>query len=580
MNDLELSMARRSEPIAKRRPASLRYAVAIALVALAFLCRLSLDPFLGQESHPYATFYIAVALAEFLCGFGPALVVLFLGLIASLWFIVPPRDAIVIRGLADAVEILLYFFVNGTILFLMEWLQKARQEAAANALLARQKQGELEADIAARLKAEEALQESEQRFRSLAENLQDAVWLSSIDSRKIWYVNPAYGRIWGRSAGALTADAFDWMHSIHNEDRLRVQQAFQRAGEIDGFELEYRLHRPDGSTRWVRSRGFPIRTAGAKLICTAHIAEDITVRKQMERARAKNREELERLVGERTARLQDTIGELEHFSYALTHDMRAPLRAMRSYAELVKELCPPTPTDIHEYCRRIITAAERLDLLICDSLNYAKVVRADLPSRPVDLGKLIADIINTYPNLELYQAHIQVVGELPVVLGHEAGLTQCFSNLLSNAVKFLMPGRPAEIRIWAEPRERRVRINVEDNGIGIPRSAQHRLFGMFQRLTNQNEGTGIGLAIVRKVVERMGGTVGAISEPGQGSRFWIELSLAKSKAAPCINSETGAPQVLSSSQAAEEREANPIPTGAEKLIKTAHIGFRESTSLT
>jgi PAS domain S-box-containing protein len=535
MNNLipRLSGAGQLKPVAQRHPPSLRYAIAIALVALAFLSRLSLDPFLGEETHPYATFYIAVALAEFLCGLGPALVVLFLGLFASLWFIVPPRDTIVIRGLGDAVEILLYFFVSGTIVFLMERLQNARLEAAANALLARQKQAELEADIAARLKAEEALQESEQRFRSLAENLQDAVWLMSPDFKSVWYVNPAYDRIWGRSTGTLSADAFDWMRSIHAEDRSRVQQVFERAGAADCFELEYRLHRPDGSTRWVRSRGFPIKTEGAKLICAAHIAEDITVRKQMERARAKNREELERLVQERTARLQETIGELEHFSYALTHDMRAPLRAMRSYAELVKELCPAAPPEGREYCRRIITAAERLDLLICDSLNYAKVVRADLPSRPIDLRKLVAGIIDTYPNLELYKAHIQVIGELPVVLGHEAGLTQCFSNLLSNAVKFLAPGRPPEIRIWAESHDRRVRINVEDNGIGMPKSAQHRLFGMFQRLTNQNEGTGIGLAIVRKVAERMGGTVGVVSEPGQGSRFWVELRLAP-KANPAL----------------------------------------------
>src|SRR5690242_15283828 len=113
MNGLEVSEGSRVEPVSQYRPVPLRYAVAIGLVALALISRLSLDPFLGQESHPYATFYIAVALAEFLCGFGPALVVLFLGLIASLWFIVPPRDSLVIKGLADAVEILLYFFVSG-----------------------------------------------------------------------------------------------------------------------------------------------------------------------------------------------------------------------------------------------------------------------------------------------------------------------------------------------------------------------------------------------------------------------------------------------------------------------------------
>jgi signal transduction histidine kinase len=112
---------------------------------------------------------------------------------------------------------------------------------------------------------------------------------------------------------------------------------------------------------------------------------------------------------------------------------------------------------------------------------------------------------------------------VPTVVGNESLLTQCFSNLLGNAVKFVAPGVRPEVHIRTVLVNDRARITIEDNGVGIPWNAQHRLFGMFQKLDSKYEGTGIGLAIVRKVVERMDGRVGAESEPGKGSRFWVEL---------------------------------------------------------
>ena len=129
-------------------------------------------------------------------------------------------------------------------------------------------------------------------------------------------------------------------------------------------------------------------------------------------------------------------------------------------------------------------------------------------------------------------ADIRLEGDLPVVLGNEALVTQCFSNLLANAVKFVAPGVKPRVRVRAEVREGTARIWVEDNGIGISKDAQGRLFGMFQRLVRGYEGTGIGLAIVRKVVQRMGGRVGVESEEGKGSRFWVELRAARSNDLP------------------------------------------------
>lgn len=236
---------------------------------------------------------------------------------------------------------------------------------------------------------------------------------------------------------------------------------------------------------------------------------------------------------ERTASLQDMVNELEHVSYAITHDIRAPLRAMTTFAQLLLQnaaehgLSPAA----QNYSHRIMTGASRLDTLIREALNYTKAVLQQLPMGPVDLDPLIRGLLDTYPNLHSDKADIQIMGRLPVVQGNESLLT-CFSNLLGNVVKFVAPGQRPKVQIWAEQASKSVRVWVRDHGIGIPQHAQSRLFGTFQKLDNQYEGTGIGLAIVRKVVQRMGGAVGVESAEGLGSRFWVEFPLAPGKGKP------------------------------------------------
>ena len=240
-------------------------------------------------------------------------------------------------------------------------------------------------------------------------------------------------------------------------------------------------------------------------------------------------EELESLVRVRTAKLREMMAELQHVSYAITHDMRAPLRAMSTFAGIIMDEVSQKPDpspELMDSCRRIIASAGRLDQLIQDALNYTKAVLQELPLHPVDLAQLIPGLIESYPNLQADKADIQIEDPLPIVLGEESLLTQCFSNLLGNAVKFVTPGTRPEVHIRVTSSGEIVRVMIQDNGIGIPRESQRRLFGMFERLTTGYEGTGIGLAIVRKVVERMGGKVGVDSAPGRGSRFWVELRAA------------------------------------------------------
>ncbi len=271
----------------------------------------------------------------------------------------------------------------------------------------------------------------------------------------------------------------------------------------------------------------------------ARLRKEALIREQALRTQIEaHAEELEKVVARRTAKLQETVAELEHFSYTITHDMRAPLRAMQGFAGIIEEeYAADQPSASLEYLKRIKTAANRLDQLITDSLNYSRTIRQEIPTEPVDLSELVPDLVDTYPNLLPDKADIKIEGKLPTVIGNEAALTQCFSNLLGNAVKFSKPGAKARIRVRADPPKSQgqpetarngtfARIWIEDEGIGVPKDSLERIFGMFQRAARGYEGTGVGLAIVRKVVERMGGKVGVESELGKGSRFWVELPIA------------------------------------------------------
>jgi PAS domain S-box-containing protein len=265
---------------------------------------------------------------------------------------------------------------------------------------------------------------------------------------------------------------------------------------------------------------------------------DITERKRQE-------EKLEKMVAERTTALRETVGELEAFSYSIAHDMRAPLRSMQSFARIIaEEHAGQLDPEALDYLRRITAAARRLDRLIQDVLNYSKVVNEQMVIEPVDLDRLTREIIETYPGWQPPKADIEIQSALPKVLGNDAFLTQCISNLVSNAIKFVLSGTVPRVRIWAEelmaPAARcdrltdggvpvpQVRLYFQDNGIGIGADQGARIFRMFERIhpSSEYEGTGIGLTIARRAVERMGGAIGFESDLGKGSKFWIQLKRA------------------------------------------------------
>ena len=244
--------------------------------------------------------------------------------------------------------------------------------------------------------------------------------------------------------------------------------------------------------------------------------------------------QLERTVAERTAELRQALGELETFSYSIAHDMRAPLRAMQSFAHVLNtHFAAHLPPEAAEYVRRIGKSADRLDRLIQDVLSYTRVIRGTVPLERVEVDKLVRDMLAAQPEWQPPKAEVTVEGTLPPVWANEAFLTQSISNLLSNAVKFVAPGTMPRVRVRAQlvrgeqvggRAPECVRLYFEDNGIGIASEDRERIFKLLDRIHPETvyEGTGLGLAIVRKAIERMNGQVGMESKPGQGSQFWLQ----------------------------------------------------------
>ena len=255
------------------------------------------------------------------------------------------------------------------------------------------------------------------------------------------------------------------------------------------------------------------------------VASQVSLAIEREKAEAA----LESLVDERTRSLREAIAQMEEFSYSVSHDLRAPVRAIHGYANaLIDDYRDQLDTHAHTYLERIVRSSERMDRLIQDILVYSRLSRREIQLEPVSLSKLISEIIFQYPEMQSPQAEIRVVEPLASVIAHEPSLSQAISNLLGNAVKFVPPGRVPQVRIWTETRDGGVRLWIEDNGIGIDPVHQSRLFGMFERIHGGTtyEGTGIGLAIVRKAAERMNGQTGVESDGHTGSRFWIQLPAA------------------------------------------------------
>lgn len=389
-------------------------------------------------------------------------------------------------------------------------------------------------DVTGRKRAEQAVRESTDRFDIVRDGAQVGFWFCDLPFDELFWDNRVKDHFWLSPEARVTIDTF--YQRIHPDDRQRTREAIADSiANKTRYNIEYRTVSPvDGREKWIRAmgrtsygdQGQPVRFDGVTL--------DMTERRRAEEALreahtllADKAAHLEVLVQQRTAKLREIIGELEAFSYSIAHDMRAPLRSLQGFSDaLLTDYAERLDAEGQSYLVRIAKSAGRMDKLISDVLSYSRVLRGEWPFEPVDVEQLLRGIADTYPMLASDKAEIVLEGEFPLILGSEAMLTQIFSNLLGNAVKFVREGTKPRIRVWAERRGERVRLFVQDNGIGIAPKEHEKIFGIFHQVGRGYEGTGIGLAIVKKSVDRMNGTVGVESQLGQGATFWVELQPA------------------------------------------------------
>jgi PAS domain S-box-containing protein len=379
----------------------------------------------------------------------------------------------------------------------------------------------------------QTLTASELRYRRLFEAAHDGILILDPETRKIIDVNPFLISFLGYSREEFIGKELFEIGLL--KDEAASQLAFRRL-------------RADGSIRYEdlpleTKTGVPVEVEfvsnlyqeGDQQVIQCNV-RDISTRKNHERAvrdaglkLSQQASELESLVQIRTAELQASNAQLETFVYSIAHDLRAPLRSMQGFSQLlVEEHSAALNQQGKDYAKFINRAAQTMDRLLADLLAFSRISQLKIQLVPVALGPAVAGALeDCATEIQESEARIEKSPPWPVVMAYPPMLRQVLVNLISNAVKFV-GAKPARVRLHAETRsDGKVRIWVDDNGIGIAAEFHQRIFEAFQRLhTTSYAGTGIGLAIVQKGVERMGGRVGVESTPGSGSRFWFELARA------------------------------------------------------
>jgi PAS domain S-box-containing protein len=385
-------------------------------------------------------------------------------------------------------------------------------------------------DVTDRKIAEEKLRAREAQLRLISTNAPINLAHCSRDGRFL-FVNRANAERFGCEPEQLIGRT---LAEVMGEEAMAAARPWidrVLAGEAVAYEAE--IPYKGVGTRFVHVSYVPDFAEDGTVRGWLAAATDLTERREMEQALREaqtklqqHAQELERNVVERTASLREAIVQMEEFSYSVSHDLRAPLRAMNAYAQaLVEDYGDKLDHTARHYLERIQRSSQRMEKLTHDVLTYSRVARAEMRLAPIELETVLRDLISQYAELQLPTAEVEIARPLHRVLGHESSLGQCLANLLTNAAKFVEPGVRPKIRVRTEAVGERVRIWIEDNGIGIAPEYHAMLFRVFERVPTHRayDGTGIGLAIVRKAAEKMNGRCGVESDGRSGSRFWIEL---------------------------------------------------------
>lgn len=379
-------------------------------------------------------------------------------------------------------------------------------------------------DLTRRRSMELALRESEARFRSMADSAPVLLWVSGKDMGCTFFNRP-----WLEFRGRTLAEeqGNGWADGVHPEDRERCFDTYARCFEDRvPFTMQYRLLRHDGEYRWLHDAGTPRFDADGGFAGFIGSCTDVTESKRLADELQSLNQELELRVRQRTAELLEANRELEAFCRSVSHDLRAPLRHITGYAGyLLEEPAVRGSDEARRLAEVIERSGRKLGLLIDDLLSFSRMGRVELARRRVALRELVDEVVaDLLPEIEERVVE-WTIEQLPEVWGDRAMLRQVLANLLGNAVKYTRPREVARITVGSEAIDSEVVLRVRDNGVGFEPAYAGRLFHIFERLHGEAEfeGTGVGLANVKRIVERHGGRVWAEGESGRGSCFYVAL---------------------------------------------------------
>ncbi|KGF80446.1 hypothetical protein IA69_17770 [Massilia sp. JS1662] len=355
---------------------------------------------------------------------------------------------------------------------------------------------------------------SETRLASLLENIQVGVFRISLEG-EIEEGNRAFWSMLGLASGEFTKAAH---HPLIEDVRQHIPEL---KATLDAADLQM-----DVGDRAFKVKLVRVRVNGHDAV--DGIADDVTSLRRAELEILRLNADLEQRIATRTRQLQEANEALETFGFSVSHDMREPLRTIQGYANVLKQDFAEGHLDkANLYINRIEAVAHRVDTMVSDLLEFARLSRTEIATESVVIREALHEVTSAL-HAEIHQARARLHVDVPAgltVRAHRQTFVQALTNLVSNAVKFVRPGEVPVVRIAASEAGSMVRVTVSDDGIGIAPAAQARIFNVFERLHSEEEypGTGIGLAIVRKGVERMGGRVAVESAPGSGATFAVDL---------------------------------------------------------
>ncbi|MBA3499505.1 MAG: PAS domain S-box protein [Myxococcota bacterium] len=387
----------------------------------------------------------------------------------------------------------------------------------------------IHSDITQRKLTEQSLRDGARQFRELADAMPQIVWSARPDG-ELDYHNRRWYELAGREGDAGDAR---WIDLIHPDDQAESLARWQLAITTGhAYEREHRLRSKDGEYRWFLRRAVPVRNGEGVITRWLGTCTDIDERKRSED-----------LLRSSALLLAQSNRELEHFATVASHDLQEPLRKIHSFAGCLREEQAATlNAEGLDYLKRIQNATTRMTTLVSDLLEFSRISSKGKPLIPVNLNEVLSGVISDL-EARLHQTGGRVDFErLPIVASDQIQMRQLLQNLIGNALKFHRKDVPPIVRVTAElvegldamgrmHPEAACRISVADNGIGFDEKYLEKVFTIFQRLHGRGvyEGTGIGLAVCRRIVERHGGTITARSQPGQGSTFIVTLPVAQRK---------------------------------------------------